>query len=85
MRSPGAPERPVEAGFERRAARAEALAQESRTAEEPLRFAAGLYRAQGRLATAVETAHARNALCGQLERDLDGFQDALTHLLQFAA
>jgi len=85
VRSPAAAEGAVEATFERRAARAETLAQESRPAVEPLRFAARLYRAQRRLAMAVETAHARNALCGQLERDLEGFQDALVHVLRLAA
>jgi formate dehydrogenase maturation protein FdhE len=85
VRSPVGPEEPVEASFERRAARAEALAHGSRTAEEPLRFAAGLFRAQGRVALAIETTHARKALCGQLERDLDGFQDALVHVLHLAA
>ena len=44
--------------FERRAARAELLARESAAAEEPLRFAAGLYRVQGRMAGAFAAAHA---------------------------
>lgn len=85
MRSPAAPERSVEASFERRAARAEALAADSRTASEPLRFAAGLHRAQRRLALAVEAAHARSALCGRLEHDLDAFQDAVAQVLRLAA
>jgi formate dehydrogenase maturation protein FdhE len=84
VRSPAAAES-VQASFERRAARAEVLAEESRTAVEPLRFAAGLFRAQRRLALAVEAAHARNGLCGQLEHDLAVFQDALVHVLRLAA
>lgn len=85
MRDPAAPEGPVEAAFERRAARAEALAPGSRTAEEPFRFAAGLYRVQRRLATAVEAAHGRRPLCGRLQTDLDSFQHGLAEALRFVA
>ena len=68
MRSPAAPRGRVTAAFERRAARAEALADASEAAEEPLRFAAGLYRAQGSLA-AAHRAHARRAAThGRLTR-----------------
>ena len=85
VRDPVAPKRLVEAAFERRAARAEALASEARTAAEPLRFAAGLYRVQGRLAATIESVHARRPLCGRLETDLDSFQYALAEALRFAA
>ena len=85
VREPAAPRRLVEAAFERRAARAEALASEAQTAAEPLRFAAGLYRVQGRLAATVESAHAGRPLCGRLETDLDSFQHGLAEALRFAA
>ena len=85
VREPAAPKRLVEAAFERRAARAEALAGEARTAAEPLRFAAGLYRVQGRLAATVESAHAGRPLCGRLETDLGSFQHGLAEALRFAA
>jgi len=84
VREPAAPKGLVEAAFERRAARAEALASEAQTAAEPLRFAAGLYRVQGRLAATVESAHAERPLCGRLETDLDRFQRGLAEALRFA-
>lgn len=84
MRKPAVPERAVEATFEGRAARAEALARESVTAAEPLRFAAGLYRVQGRLATAIESLHAQHPLTGRLADDADRFVDRLGELLRFA-
>jgi len=75
----------VVAAFERRAERAEALARSSEAAEAPLTFAAGLYRAQGQLAGAVEEAHRRAPLSGILARDLESFADGLGRLLRFAA
>jgi FdhE protein len=83
--SPAVPREPVEAAFARRAARADHLAGSSPTAEAPLRFAAGLYRAQGRVAAAVAAAHGRQPLCARLEGDLDGFAGALGGLLRYAA
>ncbi|HTE53908.1 MAG TPA: formate dehydrogenase accessory protein FdhE [Kofleriaceae bacterium] len=68
------------AAFERRAARADALARES-TTPAPLEFAAGLYRAQGAVAAAIEKA----ALVGALEQDLPGFAAALAGVIRFAA
>jgi FdhE protein len=50
-----------------------------------LRFAARLFRAQRDLALAVAAAHAREPLSGRLERDLDGFQDALGPVIVVAA
>ena len=85
VRGPAAAKGLVEAAFERGAARAEALASEAWTAAEPLRFAAGLYRVQGRLAATVESAHAGRPLCGRLEPDLDSFQHGLVEALRFAA
>jgi formate dehydrogenase maturation protein FdhE len=84
-REPAAPRRQIEAAFERRAARAEALGAEARTAAEPLRFAAGLYRVQGRLAATVESAHAGRPLRGRLETDLESFHYGLAEALRFAA
>jgi FdhE protein len=84
VRKPAVPERVVEAAFERRAARGDVLARESVTAAEPLRFAAGLYRMQGRLATAIESLQAEDPLSGRLDTDADRFVDRLGELLRFA-
>jgi len=75
----------VETAFERRAARAELLARGSVTVAEPLRFAAGLHRAQGRLAAAIRVLHADHSLCGRLEEDVSRFIGRLGELLRFAA
>jgi formate dehydrogenase formation protein len=82
--NPVAARRAIEAAFERRAARAEALA-DGQTAAAPLRFAAGLYRVQGRLAATIESAHAGRPLCGRLEADLESFQCGLAEAFRFAA
>ena len=55
------------------------------TAAEPLRFAAGLYRVQGRLAAAVEAVHAGRPLTGRLTDDADRFVGSFGGLLRFAA
>ncbi len=60
---------PVAAAFRRAAERAEALSLEHRVAAEPLRFAAGLYRAQGEVAAAIQALHAAHPLAGRLETD----------------
>jgi FdhE protein len=70
--------------FERRAARAEALVAEA-TSSEILEFAAGLCRAQGAVAAAVEAAHGERALTGDLAQDLERFSGALDAVLRFAA
>jgi FdhE protein len=57
------------AAFERRAGRAEALAESSASAADVLRFAAGLYRAQGSAAAELHRAHASQRWCGRLEED----------------
>ncbi len=75
----------VAAAFERRAERAESLAREALAAREPLRFAAGLLRVQGRLAAAIEARHARQALSGRLTADLAGLSESSGELLRFAA
>jgi FdhE protein len=83
--SPAAPRGPVAAAFERRATRAEALAGASAAAEEPLRFAAGLYRAQGFLASTIERVHADRPLSGHSREDVERFLDAAGEVLRFAA
>lgn len=87
MRNPAAPRGPVEAAFQRRASRAEALAGQTPAAAEPLRFAAGLYGAQARLASAVARLHAQRPLSGRLGEDIDRFLDEGEYgeLLRFAA
>jgi FdhE protein len=82
---PAVPEGLVEAAFEKRAARADLLARDSVTAAEPLQFASGLYRAQGRLATAIESLHREHPLAGRLDVDADRFLDGCGGVLQFAA
>ena len=67
--------------FERRAARAALLAESSINAA-PLEFAAGLYRAQGKVAAAVA---ARGAPSGSLEADLGGFLGSLDAIVRYAA
>lgn len=73
------------AAFEERAARAEALARASSAAAEPLRFAAGLLRAQAALAAALDAAHAARSLSGHLELDLDRMVASLAEVPRFAA
>jgi formate dehydrogenase formation protein len=85
VRNPAVPEGPVETAFEKRAARAELLARGPATAAEPLRFAWGLYRVQGRLATAIESLHAERPLSGRLDADADRLLDRGGGLLRFAA
>jgi len=82
--NPAVPEG-VGTAFEKRAARAELLARGSVTAAEPLRFASGLYRVQGRLATAIESLHAERPLCGRLDEDAHRFVGRLVDLLRYAA
>ncbi len=71
--------------FERRAARAEALADAPSSGREPLRFAAGLFRAQARAATGVLEAHDHQALSGSLEGDLSRVETPLRSVLRFLA
>ena len=60
---------PVAAALLKAADRADVLARDSETADEPLRFAAGLYRVQAEVAAAIQTLHAQNPLSGRLETD----------------
>jgi hypothetical protein len=85
VRKPAGPSGLASAALERRAARAEALAATTPAAEEPLRFAAGLYHVQARLAAAVLGLHAERPLCGSLEEEADRFLDDVGPLLDFAA
>jgi FdhE protein len=71
--------------FERRAARAESLLRIAPAAEEPLRFAAGLYRAQGRVTAAIEALHADRPLSGHLAEDAERFDDQVPVILRYAA
>jgi FdhE protein len=75
----------VASEFERRAARAEKLTAGAKSSEEPLRFAAGLYRAQARLAELVEAAHSDEPLTGRLEDDIDRFLDRAPVIFRYAA
>jgi FdhE protein len=75
----------VTAAFQRRAERARLLATQSPTAAEPLRFAGGLYAAQGSLAAALAALHGRSGLSGRLQEDLPGLVGASFDLLGFAA
>jgi formate dehydrogenase maturation protein FdhE len=71
--------------FERRAARAELLLRTAPSAEEPFHFAAGLYRAQGRVAAAIEAVHADGPLSGHLAEDAERFDDQIPVILRYAA
>jgi formate dehydrogenase accessory protein FdhE len=73
----------LQARFEERAARADALAETPSSGREPLRFAAGLFRSQGRAAAAVLEEHARASLSGALERDLPRVERPLREVLRF--
>ena len=75
----------VASEFERRATRAELLAGRAEAAREPLQFAAGLYRAQGRLAEHLESAHAGSPLSGRLDEDIGRFLEQTSGILGFAA
>jgi formate dehydrogenase maturation protein FdhE len=75
----------VAGAFERRAARAERLASETSSPTEPLWFAAALFRAQGELAGALESVHARTPLSGRLERDVAAVRESSPVVLSAAA
>jgi hypothetical protein len=85
VRIQAGPEGSVEAAFERRAARAEMLAGGSAPAEEPLRFAAGLYRAQARLASALERAHSEQPFSGRLRDDASRLLENTDEVIRYAA
>jgi len=70
--------------FEARAARAEALSAASAADAEPLRFAAGLLRAQASIAESLGRAHAAQPLSGDLASDLEALLLQATAVLRFA-
>ncbi len=70
--------------FEKRAARAEALSASAPAVQEPLLFAAKLFRLQGRLAAAISARHADAPFSGGVA-DLPRLLDLLPPLLSFAA
>ena len=76
---------PLIARFEARAARADALADAPSSGREPLRFAAGLFRAQAGAAAGMLELHGREPLTGALERDLPRVEPALRTVLRFLA
>ena len=71
--------------FERRSARAETLSKDSTSAREPLQFAAGLYRIQGRVAGELEPVHAEEPFTGRLGHDADRLTGAVAAVLRYAA
>src|SRR5262245_1250881 len=73
------------AEFELRAVRADWLPRRNPAAAAPLAFAAGLQRAQGRIATLLEALLGSNALSGVVERDATHLLAGAGELLQFAA
>jgi formate dehydrogenase accessory protein FdhE len=87
--------RSVVSSFEARAARADLLARDSSSATEPLCFAAGLLRAQGRVAAALESQHAVLPFTGRMEAgtgrsaevhiDLERVRKHSLDILHFAA
>ena len=75
----------IAADFERRAARAELLSRDSPAAEDPLRFAAGLYRIQGRVAEEIETADVEEPFTGRLEADAERLGPAIASVIRYAS
>jgi formate dehydrogenase accessory protein FdhE len=71
--------------FECRAVRAELLRRDAPVAQGPLVFAAGLYRAQGRIAAVIEAAHTEEPLTGHLDNDADRFLDQISPVIGYAA
>jgi formate dehydrogenase accessory protein FdhE len=76
---------PVAAAFLKAADRAQALAGESTVAQEPLLFAAGLYRAQAEVAAGIQALHAKSPLSGRLEVDSPRLVEPLRRMHQHAA
>jgi len=72
------------APFEKRAVRAEHLARDYVAAAEPLRFAAALFRLQGRLASALAARHGDAPFTGRLEGDAYRLFDLGEKLFAFA-
>ena len=72
------------APFEKRADRAEHLARENGAVAEPLRFAAALFRLQGRFAAALAARHLDAPFSGRLEEDSRRLFDLGEKLFSFA-
>ena len=72
------------ASYDERSARALRLADSYAAVAEPLRFAAGLFRLQGRIGRALAEAHAVRPLSGHPDRDFDRFLGLAEGLLSFA-
>ncbi len=60
------------------------LAKESPSAEEPLRFAAGLYRVQARIAAALAAGHESTPLSGRLAEDSESVVSQASAILRYA-
>jgi FdhE protein len=75
----------IAADFGRRAARAELLSREAPAAEGPLRFAAGLYRIQGRVAEEIETADAEAPFTGRLEADVERLGPGIASVIRYTS
>jgi len=73
------------APFERRAGRADLLSKEKAVAAEPLRFAAALFRLQGRLGAALAARHEDAPLTGRPGDDVDRLLDLAESVFSFAA
>jgi formate dehydrogenase maturation protein FdhE len=85
MTSPGRGRASTAAAFEVGATRAEALARASTSANEPLRFAAGLFRVQAAASTALESVHLERPLVGHLDGDIDRAFEHIQEVARFAA
>ncbi len=86
MTTPGAARvSKVASEFERRAARAELLASEAPSASEILKFAAGLYRVQGRASAALEASHGSEPLSAHFDQDAEHILTYASSLLRYAA
>jgi len=70
--------------YERRAGRAELLARQNAAAAEPLRFAAALFRLQGRMAAALAARHREAPLSGRLDEDVARLADLAEKIFTFA-
>lgn len=79
------PSRDLARPFEQRAARAELLSANARSAEAPLRFAARLLRAQADVVRALDRVHGERALSGQLAEDIDRMLEPLCAVPRFVA
>jgi formate dehydrogenase maturation protein FdhE len=86
VKTPAAPSTSkIASEFDRRAARAELLLPDAPAAEAPLRFAAGLYRVQARVAAAIETSNAEEPLTGRLDDDAERLLSAASSVIRYAA